>query len=58
MSADARRAVSDEGFVLVGVLISVVIGALLAGLAAFGLVHASARSTTPVGAPLVTYDSN
>jgi type II secretory pathway component PulJ len=58
MSADTRRAGSDSGFVVIGLVVSVVVGSLLAALAAFGLVSATARSTTPVGAPLVTYDSN
>jgi hypothetical protein len=46
----------DAGFVLL-LLVAIFAGAILAGLGAVALVNATARSTTPVGAPTVTYDA-
>ena len=54
--ADAQRPEKEAGFVLL-LLVAIVAGAVLAGLGAVALVNATARSTTPAGAPTVTYDA-
>ena len=54
--ADAQHPEKEAGFVLL-LLVAIVAGAVLAGLGAVALVNATARSTTPVGAPTVTYDA-
>lgn len=56
MPAEAQRPEKDAGFVLL-LFVSILAGALLAGLGAVALVNVTARSTTPVGAPTVTYDA-
>jgi hypothetical protein len=49
----------DSGFVLIAVLLSALIGALLAGALSFTVVHlGTAVPNAPVNKPLITYDSS
>ncbi|HTY73685.1 MAG TPA: hypothetical protein VMI11_14900 [Actinomycetes bacterium] len=54
-SADRDRA--DAGAVLLALILAIVVGGVLAGLASVAVVNLTARSTTPATAPVVTYDS-
>jgi hypothetical protein len=54
---DSRAMRADDSGVILFALVALVAGVILAGLTSVAVVDATSRSTTPVTAPLVTYDS-
>jgi hypothetical protein len=52
-----RRLHGDDAGSVLALLLAAVAGVLLAGLSSVALVNATSRGTTPVTAPLVTYDA-